>query len=144
MLSVEVTLYAKDRGGRQCPITDVGYACLCKINPQDRRAYDCRINFYRKYPINPGEVRRADMFLMTGEDPESIFRKSGKLFLYEDRIIGEACLYSQRRPKDLGRGLEPRSASRPLKITWPSSGVPRDGRAAAPGSSGFFVVPRPG
>lgn len=103
MLSVEVTLYAKERGGREYPIDDLGYACCCKVDPYDRNAYDCRINFYCKYPVNPGEVRRADIFLITGEDAETLFRKSQKIFLCEDRIIGEARLYTHKRQMNFGQ-----------------------------------------
>jgi hypothetical protein len=125
MLSVEVTLYAKDRGGRQYPIEDLGYACFCKINPRDRTAYECRINFYCKYPVSPGETRRADIFLITGEDAESIFGKSGRFFLCEDRIIGEACTHAHRLSADLGRGNMSlsKAARRRARELWASSGA---------------------
>lgn len=62
MLTADVTLYAKEAGGRQHLITEIGYVCRCKARRDDAVAYDCRINFYCKYPIMPGETRRADVF----------------------------------------------------------------------------------
>ena len=47
MLTVEVMLYAEEAGGRKAPITDIGYACACKVTPQDEAACECRINFYK-------------------------------------------------------------------------------------------------
>lgn len=89
MLTVDVTLYASELGGRVSPITEIGYGCSCKSRPDDGAAYDCRINFYNKYPVLPGETRRADIFFLTGEDAEAQFLQTGRFYLCEGGVIGE-------------------------------------------------------
>ena len=90
MLTVDVILYAREAGGRPDPITDIGYGCSCKATLGGRTSYNCRINFYNRYPVYPGETRRADVFFLTGEDAESFFLAAGKFYLYEEGLIGEA------------------------------------------------------
>ena len=100
MLMVDVTLYPRESGGRQTPIAEVGFGCSCKKQPEDRNTYKCRINFYNKYPIVPGETRRADIFFLTGDDAEAAFLEAGKLYLYEGHIIGEARTVARRGQRD--------------------------------------------
>jgi hypothetical protein len=97
MLTVDVTLYVKELGGRKAPIEDIGYGCACKVWRDDQAGCECRINFYNKYPVVPGETRRADIFFLTGDDAESRFQALGKFYLCEDGIIGEAKAVPVRR-----------------------------------------------
>ena len=97
MLTVDVILYSREAGGRPKPITDIGYDCSCKAKRDGHTSYNCRINFYNRYPVYPGETQRADVFFLTGEDAEALFLAAGKFYLYEDGLIGEALALPTRR-----------------------------------------------
>lgn len=91
MLTVEIKMYDKEAGGRATPICDVGYSCECTIDRTRAVNYACRINFHGKYPVVAGEIRSADMFLLTGDDVEAQFAAVQRFFLSENgSIVGHA------------------------------------------------------
>jgi hypothetical protein len=91
MLTVEIDMYDENAGGRSMPIGDIGYSCDCTIDPAESAACACRINFYGRYPILPGESRRADIFFLTGDDAETRFAGAQQFFLSENgAIVGRA------------------------------------------------------
>jgi hypothetical protein len=83
-----ITLYPTDRGGRKSPIVGEWFGCPCKFHPEDQSAWDCRI-LNRGEHFSPGEIKQFGIVYLT---PEAgvLFRKAGKIYLSEGRIIGEA------------------------------------------------------
>ena len=67
------------------------YGCPCKVNKDDTQAWDCRLLLHGR-PLVPGDTRRVEIILLSPEQAIPLFRKAGKFYLAEGRVVGEAKL----------------------------------------------------
>lgn len=89
-LLAEVYLYPADRGGRKSPV-GLGWGCPCSsTNKAPAEGWD-------GYPLlqsemMPGERRTLGFVFMSGEEATSALTASGKFYLWEAGVVGEASI----------------------------------------------------
>jgi hypothetical protein len=90
-LLADVTLYPTAQGGRKGPTPPNWFGCPCKAAKDHSQAWDCRL-LLEGTSMKPGETRRVEVVFLTPDQAVPAFRKSGKFFLWDGRLIGEAKL----------------------------------------------------
>lgn len=90
-LFADVTLYPTDRGGRAGSTPSNWFGCLCTKDQHARENWDCRL-LLDGAPLAPGESRRVGIVFLSGQEAANDLRKTGKFFLRDGRIIGEAVI----------------------------------------------------
>ncbi len=91
-LIADVTLYSTVDGGRKGPLRGdlhEWFGCPCKLQKSDEQAWDCRF-LIKGLVVQPGETRRLGMIFLSREMALPIFTGTGRFYLWEGRIIGEA------------------------------------------------------
>jgi hypothetical protein len=86
-LVAEVTLYGPEQGGRSTPILP-GWGCPCQIS-KDQPAWD-GWPLLGDQPLHPGEKRHLGFYFLSGDQAADAMRESGRFFLWEGHVIGEA------------------------------------------------------
>jgi hypothetical protein len=92
-LIADITLYPTNQGGRLVPTATDSFGCPFKIRKDDNLVWDGRL-LLDGTSMKPGETRRVGVAFLNCEDAAPIFRKAGKFYLWELRIIGEATVIS--------------------------------------------------
>jgi hypothetical protein len=93
-LIVDVTLYPTEKGGRNGPLVGDYFCCVCmKRRNGKSNNWDGRL-MLEGLPLAPGETRQVGMVFLSGEMAAADLRASGKFYLSEGRVIGEATIVS--------------------------------------------------
>lgn len=88
-LIADVTFYPTKDGGRRVPTGPEYFPCPCKVQKDAHDGWDCRVLLHGQ-PMHPGDTRRLRFVFLSGEKAAAIFRQTGKFYLWENGIIGEA------------------------------------------------------
>ena len=87
----DVTLYPTAEGGRKGPTPPSWFGCPCKATKDDTQLWDCRL-LLGGTSMSPGETRRVEVAFLSPDLAVPALRNSGRFFLWELRIIGEALI----------------------------------------------------
>ena len=93
-LIVDVTLYPTEKGGRDGPLIGDYFGCVCmKRRDGKSRNWDGRL-LLTDLPLAPGETRQVGMVFLSGDMAAADLRATGKFYLWEGKVIGEATIVS--------------------------------------------------
>lgn len=96
-LTADVALYPPSEGGRKS-IAYPGWWCPCMVSNSPPWVGYNGWPLLGDTPLEPGTKRRLGFVFLSGEEAADIFRKAGKFYLWEGRIIGEAVVVDPNSP----------------------------------------------